>query len=318
MACESCNIPCSKAGKRADGLQRYRCGNCGKTYSDHKEHDNLFGTKQAVDDAKALLALQLIVEGNSIRSTERITGLHRDTIMNLIVAAGERCQTLLDTKIHNIDVADVQADEIWTYVAKKEKRRVLGDKNYEHIGDAWVFIAIERNSKLVLAFHLSKRNTMSTVQFMKMVANATSEKRYQLTTDGFVGYNFAVGTELDDRVDYAQLVKIYHQDSPEEQRRYSPAHLAEAVKTPVYGVPDESKICTSHVERQNGSLRLWCKRFTRLTYCFSKKWENLRAALALHFAYYDFCRVHSTIRVTPAMEAGITDHVWTLAELLSD
>jgi hypothetical protein len=138
-----------------------------------------------------------------------------------------------------------------------------------------------------------------------------------LTTDGFPPYNYAVGTQLDNRCDYAQLVKIYAAPTPEEQRRYSPAHVVEAIPTEVYGDPERERICTSHIERQNGSLRQWCKRLTRLTYAFSKKWENLRGALALHFAFYNFCRVHGTIRQTPAMGTGITDRVWSLHELLS-
>jgi IS1 family transposase len=278
----------------------------------------VFGHKQAVSDSTALLALQLLVEGNSIRSTERITKLSRNTLLRMLVEAGQRCEALMATYIRNVPVQDVQCDEVWSFVGKKESRRVYGDKDYHQIGDAWTFIAIERSTKLVLAFHVAKRNTMSTTQFMQKVALATAtDQRFQLTTDGFVGYNYAVGTELDNRVDYAQLIKIYKQPSVEEQRRYSPARIAEAIPTPVYGDPDEDHICTSHVERQNGSLRQWCKRLTRLTYAFSKKWDNLKAALALHFAYYNFCRVHSTLKATPAMKAGLTDRVWTISDLLT-
>jgi IS1 family transposase/transposase-like protein len=317
VTCHNCRIDCSKAGRRRDGLQRYRCGQCGKTYSDHKEFNNVCGHKQAVPDEKALLALQLLVEGNSIRSAERITGLHRDTIMKLVVAAGERCERLLATKIRNVQVEDVQCDEIWSFCYKKESRRVFGDKNFHYIGDAWTFIAIERGSKLVLAFELGKRNTRAACRFTQKIAAATAEKRFQLTTDGFPPYNYAVGTHLGDRCDYAQLVKIYAAPTPEEQRRYSPAHVVEAIPTEVYGDPDRERICTSHIERLNGSLRQWCKRLTRLTYAFSKKWENLRAALALHFAFYNFCRIHGTLRATPAMKAGIAGRVWTLQELVA-
>jgi IS1 family transposase len=195
---------------------------------------------------------------------------------------------------------------------------VYGDKNYHFIGDAWVFIGIERGSKLVLAFELGKRNTEIACRFTKKLAAATkADQRFQLTTDGFPPYNYAVGTQLENRCDYAQLIKIYAAPTPEEQRRYSPAHVVETAQTDVYGDPDMQRVCTSHIERQNGSLRQWCKRLTRLTYAFSKKWENLRAALALHFAFYNFCRVHRTLGATPAMAAGITGHVWALAELLA-
>lgn len=261
----------------------------------------------------------MLVEGNSIRSVERITGIHRDTIMKLLVAAGERCHIVLDTNVQNVPVKDVQCDEIWSFVRKKKARRVLGDKDFHEIGDAWTFIAIERGSKLVLTYELGRRNTGSAIRFMAKLGKAASaDQKFQLSTDGFAPYNYAVGTELDGRCDYGQLVKIYKNPTPEEQRRYSPAHVVEAIATPVYGDPEPDMICTSHIERQNGSLRQWCKRLTRLTYAFSKKWGNLKAALALHFAFYNFCRKHSSLRGrTPAMAAGITNRVWTLGDLLA-
>jgi len=238
--------------------------------------------------------------------------------MKLLVKAGEKCEALLADKIRNVPVTDVQCDEIWTFVGKKERFRVYGDKDYDEIGDAWVFIGIERNTKLVLAHELGRRGVGTAMRFMAKLAKATSPKqRFQLTSDGYRPYAYAVGMMLPDRVDYAQLIKVYADVSPEEQRRYSPPlHVAETHKTDVYGEPDYDLICTSHVERQNGSLRQWCKRLTRLTYAFSKKRENLKVALALHFAYYNWCRIHKTIRITPAMAAGVADHVWTLAELL--
>ncbi len=318
MTCHSCLINCAKAGKRSDGLQRYRCTQCGKTFSDRKEHENLFGHKQAVDDDAALLTLKLLVEGNSIRSTQRITGLDKKTIMRLLVTAGERCQILMETKVRNVPVKDVQCDEIWSYVQKKESRRFYGDKDFDFVGDAWTFIGIERNSKLVLAFELGKRNTVVASRFMAKIAVAASaENRFQLTTDGFAPYVHAVGTRLDGRCDYSQLVKVYASATAEEQRRYSPGVVIGAESTDIYGDPERARICTSHIERQNGSLRQWCKRLTRLTYAFSKKWDHLKAALALHFAYYNFCRVHRTIKMTPAMAAGITDRVWSLADLVT-
>jgi hypothetical protein len=154
---------------------------------------------------------------------------------------------------------------------------------------------------------------------MANLANATSANhRFQLSTDGFKPYNYAVGTELDGRCDYGQLVKVYAAPTVEEQRRYSPAHVVEAHATEVYGDPNPDRICTSHIERQNGSLRQWWKRLTRLTYAFSKKWNHLKAALALHFAYCNFCRKHASLKgATPAMKAGITDRAWGIADLLA-
>jgi IS1 family transposase len=296
-------------------MQRYRCSLCGKTFSDRKEF-GMMGHKQAVTEESAILALKLLVEGNSIRSTQRISGIDKKTILRMLIRAGERCEVLLDRVVRNVPATDVQADEIWSYVGKKESHKEHGDGR--DVGDAWTFIAIERNTKLVLAFELGKRTVSSATRFIGKLANATDpNRRFQLTTDGLNAYPFPIGNILGDRVDYAQLIKIYNAETPEEQRRYSPARLAETKKTDVYGDPDMGRVCTSHIERQNGSLRQWCKRLTRLSYAFSKKWENLRSALALHFAYYNFCRVHRTIRQTPAMASGIANRVWGIRDLLA-
>ncbi len=320
MTCHNCRIDAKRNGKRPDGLQRYRCPQCGKTYSDKKEF-GVIGHKQ-IDDAKALLALQLIVEGNSLRTVNRVTGLGRNTILRLVELAGERCATLLATKVRNVAAEDVQCDEIWGFVGKKDNHKHGGEDNFSEIGNAWVFVGIERSTKLVLAHHLGKRTVSSATRFMHKLSDATdATQKFQLTTDGLRAYPLAVGNVLGhqgERVDYAQLVKIYTLDVPEDARRYSPPRLAEAIPTPIYGDPEEKRICTSHVERQNLTMRMCMRRLTRLTNGFSKKWENLKAALALHFAWYNFCRKHITLKgATPAMAAGLTDRAWTLAEVLS-
>jgi len=203
VTCHNCRIICKKAGKRSDGLQRYRCSQCGKTFSEHKQF-GVFGHKQ-IDEQRGLLALRLLIEGNSIRTAERITGLHRDTIMGLLVIAGERCETLMATKLRGIAVRDVQCDEIWGYVGKKEAHKGHGD-TYE-TGNAWTFVAIERHTKLILAFELGKRTVTSASRFITKLAEATDqEQRFQLTTDGLNAYSYPVGNILGDRVDYAQLI----------------------------------------------------------------------------------------------------------------
>ena len=315
MTCHNCRTEMKTHAKYPDGRLRFRCAQCGKTFSEPKQY-GVIGHKQIDDDA-ALLALTLTVEGNSIRSAARVTGLDKKTITKLVVDAGQRCEALLSTKIQNVPVSDVQADEIWGFVGKKEghKNPFEGDDMY--LGDAWCFIGIERHSKLVLCFELGKRTETSAGRFMAKLATATHPgKRFQLATDGLAAYPYAVGRDLGDRVDYAQLIKVYAQTA-EGERRYSPPEVISSESKPVSGDPDMQRICTSHIERQNGSLRQWCKRLTRLTYAFSKKWENLRAALALHFAYYNFCRVHSSIKATPAMAAGLAAGKWTLAQLLA-
>lgn len=250
-----------------------------------------------------------------MRSAERISGLHRDTILKLLVTAGEQCEKLMGSVIVNVPVKDVECDEIWAFVAKKEKRvRADDDPSY---GDAYTFVAIERNTKLVLNFALGKRNQATTDIFIEGLRHATSGKRkFQITTDGFAPYRTAVTTSLHDRISgFAQLIKVYRANS-EGEARYSPAEVASVEVVPVYGDPDPERICTSIVERNNLTMRMQMRRLTRLTNGFSKKWENLWAALCLHFAYYNFCKIHRSLRVTPAMAAGITDRVWDLSELL--
>ena len=262
---------------------------------------------------KAELVLRLLLEGSSVSSVERIAGVHHTTILKLLVLAGERCERLLGKRICNIPVKDVQADEIWSFIGKKEKMREEGDD--PNLGDAYCFVAIERHSKLVLNFALGRRNQATTDAFIEGLRAATSPQAFQITTDGFQPYVSAIDTTLSDRVDYAQLIKVYRATA-EGERRYSPAEVVSTETVPAVGSPDPRRICTSHVERGNLTMRMQIRRFTRLTNAFSKKWENHWAALALWFAFYNFCRVHLTIRVTPAMEAKITDHVWTVRELL--
>jgi transposase-like protein/IS1 family transposase len=313
MTCHNCEIQTVKIGKDRKGNQRFRCQKCRKSFVEPhaKPLDNM-----RLPLEKALLCLQLLVEGNSIRSAERITGVEKKTILSLLVLVGEKCERLLDEKIKDLPVKDVQADEMWGYVGMKEKtkrRKLISDSTR---GDAYTFVAIERNTKLVLAWHLGRRGVKDTVDFTEKIYRATSG-RFQLTTDGFTAYPDAVAYSLGTRVDFAQLIKIYAQPPQAGgEHRYSPAQVVEALPKPMWGNPDPERICTSHVERQNLTMRMMMRRLTRLTNAFSKKWENLRAALALHFAYYNFCRIHKTIRCTPAMEAGITKTVWTLEDLL--
>jgi IS1 family transposase len=181
----------------------------------------------------------------------------------------------------------------------------------------WTWVALERNTKLVLAFAVGKRTLDKAFELTLKVRRATSQHyRFQLTTDGLKAYRTAVDEMLADRCDFAQLIKFYSQPVQNEQR-YSPPRMIEAVPVAVSGDPDPSRICTSHVERQNLTMRMQIRRLTRLTNAFSKKLENHRAAVALHFAYYTFCRIHGSLRVTPAMEAGITHKVWAISDLLS-
>lgn len=314
MTCHNCQTQAVKIGKDRKGNQRYRCQKCRKSYVDAPEKP-LGGMYLPLD--KAEMVLRLLVEGNSIRSTERITGVNRNTILDLLVLVGEKCERLLNDKIRGLSVSDVQADEMWGYVGMKERTKKRQLRTETDLGDAYTFVAIERNTKLVLAWHLGRRTSGDTERFTEKLYEATSGS-FQLTTDGFAAYVPAVSYSLGTRVDFAQLIKIY--DQPEQgggERRYSPPRVVETIRKTIIGRPNEDRICTSHVERQNLTMRMMMRRLTRLTNAFSKKWENLKAALALHFAYYNFCRIHKTIRCTPAMEAGIAKSVWELKDLLA-
>jgi IS1 family transposase len=262
--------------------------------------------------AKAEMILKMMVEGMSIRSIERLTEVHRDTIMRLLTLAGERCEKLMEKKISKLPVADVQADEIWGFVGMKDKSKLTND---DTLGDAYCFTAIERNTKLMLTWHLGRRTLRDTVAFTDKL-DASTTGHFQLTTDGFGPYREAVDVCLGNRVDFAQLIKVYRA-SADGERRYSPAEVISTETVLVIGQPDPEKICTSHVERANLSIRMGMRRMTRLTNGFSKKWENLKSAYAVWFAFYNFCRVHSSLRVTPAMEAGIATRVWTVGDLLT-
>jgi len=294
-------------------LRRFRCPECHKTYTEiHKP--TLEGSYISQD--RIVLALRLLIEGNSLRSTQRISGLDINTLMKILVKAGERCEKLMARLIVNVPVKDVQCDEIWGYVFKKEFHKWPEEANEEGIGDAYCFVAMERNTKLVLNFALGRRSQATTDAFIEGLRHATSGQRFQISTDGFQPYRPAITTTLSDRCDFAQLIKVYVSD-PEGQRRYSPPDVTHTERVPVMGNPDPAKICTSHIERQNLTIRMQMRRLTRLTNAFSKKWENLWAAYCVHFAYYNFCRIHKTLRITPAMESNLTDHIWELPELLA-
>jgi IS1 family transposase len=266
-----------------------------------------------ISSEKATLALQLLLEGNSLRSTQRITGLDVNTIMTLLLKAGERCARLMDERMRNLGCRYLQVDEIWTFVGKK-RRNVRSDDSPE-LGDQWVYVAIDAETKLVPSFRIGKRVRPDTWAFLWDL-NKRMANRVQLTTDGLNHYTVAVPESFGTEVDFAQLTKMFGDYGQFDSGRYSPPRISGVISKVRQGDPDPRHISTSFIERQNLTMRMQMRRFTRLTNAFSKKLSHLKAAVALHFAYYNFCRTHRTIRVTPAMEAGLTDHVWAIAELL--
>lgn len=265
---------------------------------------------------KQIQVLNALVEGNSIRSAERMFGVHRDTIMRLMVASGQHCFNLLDQRMQHIQTKRMQLDECWSYVAMKQRRATRNAITSPEVGDQYIFVALDADTKLIPSFWVGKRTAENTLHFLKDLRWRIDSERFQLTTDGFEPYRTAVDQVFGIDVDYSQLVKIYAgQEAGRE--RYSPSPFVTAVKTPIVGNPDQAHISTSFVERQNLTLRMRLRRLTRLTNAFSKKLGNLKAALALHFAHYNFVRVHRSLRATPAMAAGLTDHIWEWNELLA-
>jgi IS1 family transposase len=263
-----------------------------------------------------LTILRLLLEGNSIRSLERVFGVHRDTIINNMIEAGEKCRAFMEKTVQNVVCQDVQCDEIWGFVAMKEKTRLRLNRA-EECGDVWCFTAIERHTKLILTYHVGKRTPTDTAIFADNLFFAT-QGHFQLTTDGFTPYRTAIPAIFNGRrIDYATLVKVYG-ESEEGSRRYSPSEIIGTIETPLLGEPEETRICTSHVERSNKTLRMQIRRLTRLTDAHSKKLANHGSAMALFFAYYNFCRVHMTLKSTPAKAAGLTTETWSLERLLQE
>ena len=262
---------------------------------------------------KQEMAIAALVEGSSIRSAERMTGIHRDTIMRLMVRVGHNCEKILDATMHNLKCKTLQVDEIWCYVGKKQRHLTEFD-DIDEMGDQWVWVAIDADSKLIPSYIVGKRSADNAQAFIKDLSERL-DNRIQLSSDALPAYIDAVEQAFGMNVDYGQVVKTYEAD-PIGPGRYSPPHVINADRIVISGMPKKSRISTSYVERQNLTIRMQMRRFTRLTNAFSKKLDNLKAAVALHFAHYNFVRIHGSLRVTPAMAAGVTDRLWEIRDLM--
>ncbi len=263
--------------------------------------------------AKRCQIISALVEGNSINATCRMLGVGKHTVLRLLEDAGCACAEYHDAMVRGLEVKRVQCDEIWAFVLGKDKNLTL-EQVQAGFGSVWTWTAIDADSKLIVSYMLGDRGAKTAQAFMRDVASRISN-RIQLTTDGHRVYAEAVEDAFGSDVDYAMLVKIYGASNDNPESRYSPATCMGCRTGVLSGKPDPKHISTSYVERQNLSMRMGMRRFTRLTNGHSKKIENHGHQVALYFFHYNFCRVHSSLRVTPAMEAGLTDHVWTLEEL---
>jgi IS1 family transposase len=263
---------------------------------------------------KKAAAVGMLCEGSSIRSVERITGIHRDTIMRLGVRMGEGCQRIMDEKMRNLACRLIQVDEIWGFVGMKQKT-AMRSSTRKRVGDVWTWVALDSETKLVPTFAVGDRSGYMADCFIEDLASRLSN-RVQLSSDALRAYADAVERAFGAEVDYGSIIKTFGQGDVDEQRRYSPAKITGVRRMPVQGQPHIDLISTSHVEKQNHTLRMHCRRLTRLTNAFSKKLENFKAAVALHYAYYNFVKSNIAIRCTPAMAAGVTNTFWTVRDLV--
>ncbi|MDO8751318.1 MAG: IS1 family transposase [Dehalococcoidia bacterium] len=262
---------------------------------------------------KQTAVIRALVEGSSIRSTERMTGVHRDTIMRLMVQVGDTCGEVLDHTMRGLHCQRIEVDEIWAYVGKKQ-RHVQDGENPAQVGDFYTWVAMDADSKLVPSFRVGKRDAANAHAFITDLASRL-ENRVQLSSDALRLYVDAVEAGFGPDVDYAQIVKAYEAE-PLGPGRYSPPQVVSTSKFRIQGKPDMALASTSYVERGNLTMRMSMRRFTRLTNAFSKKVENLKAAVNLHFAYYNLVRFHKTVRMPPAMAAGVTHEPWSIQQLV--
>ncbi|MBI1308612.1 MAG: IS1 family transposase [Proteobacteria bacterium] len=261
--------------------------------------------------------LGMMVEGMAIRAISRLTGASKNTIAKLLVDAGNACSDYQDKTFRNLPCKRVQVDEIWSFVYAKQKNVPQGMKGMPGVGDVWTWTALCADTKLVPSWYVGNRGEDAACTFVADLAGRLAN-RIQLTSDGHRAYLEAVAGAFQNNIDYAMLVKLYgNEGGMTPERKYSPAECTGAKKLAITGNPDKKHVSTSYVERQNLTMRMSMRRFTRLTNGFSKKMENHCHALSIYFMYYNFGRVHQTLRVTPAMEAGVADHIWSREEIVA-
>jgi IS1 family transposase len=259
--------------------------------------------------------LAALCEGSSINATCRMTGVAKNTVLKLLADVGDACDAYQYANLRNLQCARVELDEVWTFCHTKERNLKRELRGTEGIGDMWTWTAIDPDTKLMVSWHLGKRSKEDGWRFIRDLAERITSKAVQITTDGFGAYNEPIET-LFSRADHGNEVKVYGRTAFESaDTKYSPMVVTETIRTPVWGAPDPDYITTAHVERNNLTMRMHMRRFTRLTNGFSKKAENLARALALHYMYYNFVRKHGTVKTTPAIAAGVTDRFWTLQDV---
>jgi IS1 family transposase len=270
-----------------------------------------------LDNAKRKQVIASLVEGNSIRATVRMTGVAKNTIVKLLAEIGEACAEYQDKAFRNLNCKRIQCDEIWSFVGAKRKNVPADRKGEFGIGDVWTWVSMDADTKLVPCWLVGPRNAQAAHEFISDLAGRLATK-VQLTTDGHHPYLEAVETSFGGNIDYAMLIKIYaNSGSKKDETRYSPAECVGCETKVISGLPNPEHVSTSYIERQNLTMRMGMRRFTRLTNGFSKKVENHAHAIALHYMYYNFVRIHKTLRCTPAMAAGVTNRLWDIEDIVN-
>jgi len=316
VTCHHCECENTKKhGRDRYGAQRHKCRDCGKTFIDKPAAP--LG-RMTLDLDRAAFVLRLLLEGCSIRATARLTGVDRNTIYDLILVVGENCQRFLADRVRDVPAAEVQCDELWSFTACKEKTRVRNGYSAV-VGDTYTFVGLDRASKLVLTFHVGRR-TLEDADDFAMKRRRAVGGRPMVSHDGFTPYLTTLPVAFGWNLDQGRLVKIFGSpgNARAAQARYSPAPIVGIEKGRVCGNPDMARVCTSHVERQNLTIRMEVRRFTRLSNAFSKSRRHHAAMLALFFAHFNFCRKHSAVKTTPAVAAGIASESWSIDRLLSE
>ncbi|SDR56916.1 Transposase and inactivated derivatives, IS1 family [Rhizobiales bacterium GAS113] len=279
-----------------------------------QNRSRIMASMNKLDKTERARILHLLCEGNSIRAITRLTGVSKTTVTKLVVDAGTAASWYQDRVFQNLACKRLQVDEIWGFVGSKAKNTSDADKAARTAGDVWLWMATDADTKLVPCWHVGGRDAGAANEFIDDLASRLAN-RVQITTDGHRPYVEAIDWAFGGEVDYAMLVKLYG-PAPEGQRRYSPAECVGARKQPIQGNPDMEAVSTSYAERNNLNVRMHSRRMTRLTNAFSKKVENHAHAMALHFLYYNFVRIHKTLKVTPAMAAGVTNRLWEVADMV--
>lgn len=313
MHCPHCDGKSVKCGKDTNGYQRFRCVQCRKKFT---EPHALAGKQVSLEDTVRVLSM--LLEGMSIRSCERLTGIHRDTILGLMLESGESARRFMESQIVKHPAEYIECDEQWAFVGCKRKTAERLGKNTDECGDRYVFTAIDRDSKLLLCWHAGQRDDVDTWRFADKLFRAVSG-RPTINTDGWPSYTSAIPLTFREAVDYAQIIKTFQSGTARDsQTRYSPGAITAIEKKVVCGSVNLHEAGTSRMERFNLTTRMTLRRFTRLTNGHSKKNRNHDAMLGLYFAWYNWCRKHLTIKTTPAVKAGIATEVWSLGRLLTE